>query len=62
MRRRSKNDSKWPEISLFWTKIWVFLSKISHFKGPGEVLEFQNSIWDALLSSKVVLDLNLEGK
>ena len=36
--------------------------KFSHFKGPGEVLEFQNSIWEALLSLKMVLDLNLEGK
>ena len=40
----------------------VILSKFSLLKGMGEVWECQNCIWGVLLSSKMVLDLNLVQK
>ena len=48
-------------IAFLDQKMGVYVRN-SLLKGPWEVLQFQNSILDALLSSKVVLDLNLEGK
>ena len=38
------------------------MHRFSEFKGLVELLDCQNCIWDALLSSKMVLDSNLMQK
>ena len=53
---------KMGQKSLFLMKKGVFISKFSLPKGPGELLGCQYIICDVLLSSKLVLDLNLEQK
>ena len=51
---------KMGQKSQIFMKIGVILSKFSLLKGMGEVWECQNCICDVLLSSKLVLDLNLD--
>ena len=54
--------SKWAKKSLFLIKKRVFMHRFSEFKALGDLWECQNCIWIALLSSKMVLKLNLEQK
>ena len=51
---------KMGQKSQIFMKIGVILSKFSLLKGMGEVWECLNCICDVLLSSKLVLDLNLD--
>ena len=51
---------KMGQKSQIFMKIGVILSTFSLLKGMGEVWECQNCICDVLLSSKLVLDLNLD--
>ena len=60
VRRRSKNDWKWARISLYLIKKRVFMREMLHFKALEYLWECQNCICDVLLSSKLVLDLNLD--
>ena len=62
VRRRSKNDWKWARISLYLIKKRVFMREMLHFKALEYLWECQNCICDVLLSSKLVLDLNLDQK
>ena len=54
--------SKWAKKSLFLIQKWVFMHRFSEFKALGDLWEYQNCIWGALLSSKMVSKLNLEQK
>ena len=62
VRRRSKNDWKWARISLYLIKKRVFMREMLHLQALEYLWECQNCICDVLLSSKLVLDLNLEQK
>ena len=53
---------KMGQKSQIFMKIGVILSTFSLLKGMGEVWECLNCICDVLLSSKLVLDLNLDQK
>ena len=60
VRRRSKNDWKWARISLYLIKKRVFMREMLHLQALEYLWECQNCICDVLLSSKLVLDLNLD--